>query len=132
MRVSTGGRMAEIHPLPPESLQDATEGAAVLGYVAIGSTLQVIGGSGTPEYSLTYMQEVPAMSEAADTNWLLTREPAIYLYAALLEASPYLHDDERALVWLAQYKHIVDQIQAEDVGVRYGNAPAMTLRGVTP
>jgi len=120
----------EIHPLPPESLQDATAGAPVLGYVVIGDVLQIVGGSGDEDYSLTYFQALP--DPADEVSWLLVREPALYLYAALIEASPYLQDDERVMICVSQYKTILDQIHAEDVGIRYGNAPTALLRGATP
>jgi hypothetical protein len=35
------------------------------------------------------------------TNWLLTNAPGVYLYAALLEAQPFLMNDARLPVWAA-------------------------------
>jgi hypothetical protein len=32
-------------------------------------------------------------------NWLLTFAPDAYLYGTLMEAAPYLHDDDRIQVW---------------------------------
>jgi hypothetical protein len=34
--------------------------------------------------------EIPSLSDAAPTNWLLTNEPSCYLYGALVEAGPAL------------------------------------------
>lgn len=58
-------------------------------------------------------------------NWLIQREPGLYLYGALLEASPYLGDDAKATVWVAQYQDILKGMQVEDDRARYGNSPSM-------
>jgi hypothetical protein len=93
--------------------------------VIVNGVLKTIGGSGSEDYALTYWTAVPALSDSATTNWLLTREPGLYLYGALIEASPYLMDDARALIWSAQFKSILDGMAVEDDSARYGNAPQM-------
>jgi hypothetical protein len=115
-----------MHPLPPERLKDNITSGVPVGYVTIGNIAQLIGGSGTPTYILRYYQSIPPLATAPlNVNWLLVREPAIYLYATLLEASPYIRDMETAQAWAAQYKNILEGIEAEDVGERYGNSPSI-------
>lgn len=41
---------------------------------------------------LTYHQKVPALSDAAPTNWLLEQASGVYLYGSLVHAAPYLRD----------------------------------------
>lgn len=127
LRINTGGIYKEIHPLPPERLADAAITSSFpAGYVAVQGVLQLIGGNGQPDYALTYWQAVPALATAPmNVNWLLTREPGLYLYATLLEASPYIQDAGQAQVWVQQYKSILEGMQAEDASARYGNAPAI-------
>lgn len=127
VRVAIGSSYMELPPLPPSYLQDTTPATALAsGYVHIGDdTLQLIGGNGTPAYAVNYWQKVPSLSATAATNWLLEREPSLYLYAALIESAPYLQDDERILVWAGQYKSVLDAMHAEDDDIRYGNSPAM-------
>jgi hypothetical protein len=48
---------------------------------------------------LTYYARTPALSDEAPTNWLLAEAPDVYLYGALLQAAPYLHDAESASTW---------------------------------
>lgn len=50
--------------------------------------------------SLEYYAKIPALSAGADSgsNWLLDEAPHIYLYGALMHASPFLMDDARAQV----------------------------------
>lgn len=125
LRLSTGGTYTEIHPLPPERLADTLTTAFPVGYVTVGSVLTLIGGNGTPDYALTYFQSIPALSASQTTNWLLLREPALYLYGALIEASPYIGDDNRAATWATQYTVTAKGMQVEDASARYGNAPAI-------
>lgn len=124
-RTLIGNTYAEVFPLPPEALADTIATGAPMGYVIESGSLKTIGGTGSEDYALTYWAAVPALSDATPTNWLLTREPGPYLYGALIEASPYLADDTRTLVWAAQFKSIMDGLATQDASDRYGNAPRM-------
>lgn len=123
LRISTGGTYTEIHPLPVERLADTTNTSFPSGYVVVQDVIKLIGGSGSPSYAMTYSQSIPSLTTTVTTNWLLLREPGLYLYATLLEASPYIQDDNRALVWAQQYSSILDGMLGEDGRSRFGNAP---------
>ncbi len=45
--------------------------------------------------TISYYQEIPALSNSNTSNWLLTHHPDIYLYTALMHAAPYMADDAR-------------------------------------
>lgn len=49
-----------------------------------------------------------------DTNWLLETYPQAYLYGSLLQAAPYLKDDERVPVWQALYDQAIQKIETSD------------------
>ena len=51
-----------------------------------------------------------ALSDSAETNWLLTHHPDIYLYGALLHSAPFLQEDARAQTWAALYKSAVERV----------------------
>lgn len=128
LRVTDSGLQRELKPLPPSQL--ATTSCVRLGYVTRGRMLQCVGGTDQPNFYLEYLKAIPALADAPlQMNWLIQREPGVYLYAALLEASPYLQDDSRALVWAQQYGDIVEKMNAEEAGLRYGNAPAQVFGG---
>lgn len=91
--------------------------------MVVGSTAELVGGQGGLSYTLTYFQAVPSI--VTTQNWLVQREPGLYLYSALMETAPYMKDDERALTWATQYKLILDGMHEEDDQSRYGNAPAI-------
>lgn len=47
---------------------------------------------------------------ATSANTLFTENPDLYLFAALLEAEPYLKNDPRVGLWQAKYDQIKEQI----------------------
>lgn len=63
---------------------------------------------------LLYFQRIPALSDANQTNWLLTICPNAYLYGALLAAQPYLINDERIPTIQSLYRQAVDGLNSID------------------
>lgn len=62
---------------------------------------------------MTYYAELDTLSDDTDANWLLTRYPNAYLYGALLQAAPFLRDDERVMLWQALYEQVIQKINKE-------------------
>lgn len=56
-----------------------------------------------------YAQPVVVSTSA---NTIFTDNPELYLFAALLEAEPYLKNDNRVMLWQAKYDQIKDQINS--------------------
>ena len=48
---------------------------------------------------MAYYQAITTLASDSDTNWLLTYEPDLYLYTALLHAAPFLQDQQRATLF---------------------------------
>lgn len=60
--------------------------------------------------------ELPALlDDDNQTNWLTTYAPNVLLYAALLEATPFLKDDERIPMWQANYDRAAQALSGEDL-----------------
>lgn len=55
-----------------------------------------------------YFRMFPALSADADTNWILTNAPGIYLFAALTEAHIFLQNQTSALAFAAMYQERMD------------------------
>lgn len=72
--------------------------------------------------TLTYYAKIEALSSVG-INWLLLSHPDIYLYASLLQAAPYLHDDERLMVWGGLLKTALDELEVEDQRAQYNASP---------
>ena len=80
-------------------------------YAHIGETFELFP---TPdqayETELIYYQELPKLSGSQASNWLLEDAPDAYLYGSLMQASPYLGEDERVGVWSGLYAKAVSDI----------------------
>ncbi len=71
--------------------------------------------------------EMPALLDAENqTNWLTEYAPNLLLYGALLEAAPFLKDDERIPVWQNSYSQAAQALGAEDTSKIIDRAAART------
>ena len=52
--------------------------------------------------SIVYYTRIAALTDSATTNWLLDSHPDIYLFGTLVEAEPYLKNDERMPMWTSR------------------------------
>jgi hypothetical protein len=63
----------------------------------------------------------------ASTNWLMTNAPGVYLYGTLLEAAPFIANDERIPVWAGLYRAACDGLQRQDERDRHSGSQ-LTMR----
>ena len=63
---------------------------------------------------LLYYQKIPALSDTNTTNWLLINCPNAYLFGALLQAQPFIMNDERLPVFQSLYRQSVDGLNTVD------------------
>jgi hypothetical protein len=100
-------------------------------YTIIGTQIEVIA---TPDSSytgeLTYYGKIPALSDSNTSNWLLAYAPDLYLYGALLEATPYLKDDERLATWSQLYINSISDIEIADQRASVGSTPIVRARSL--
>ena len=59
---------------------------------------------------LTYIATLSKLSDSNTSNWVLARHPDVYLYGSLLQAAPYLRDDERVGLWSSQYQAAMEDM----------------------
>jgi hypothetical protein len=69
---------------------------------------------GQTKLTLHYYQNIEPLSDSNTSNWLLEDAPNIYLYASLLEAEPFIKNDERIPVWTAALNAAISDIQSND------------------
>ena len=99
-------------------------------FTMIGEQVQVFP---TPDTTYTmelaYYEKIPDFSGDSSTNWLLTKEPLIYVYGALVHATPYLKDDDRVVLWQTLYRDQFNSLTQENERARYGGTtPRMRHR----
>ena len=64
--------------------------------------------------SMLYYKTFTALSASNTTSEMLTNNPDVYLYGTLLEAEPFIMNDERVPLWLAAFENAVGDIQNQD------------------
>ena len=62
-----------------------------------------------------YYEQPRFIDEDNQTNWLTDYAPDALLYATLLEASPFLKNDERVATWQAMYDRAAQALNGEDL-----------------
>jgi hypothetical protein len=75
--------------------------------------------AGTPDQAypieIVYYELPPLLDDAFQQNWLTSYAPNALLYGTLLEATPFLKNDERIPVWQQFYQMSVDSLNTEDI-----------------
>jgi hypothetical protein len=79
----------------------------------------------------TYYSKIPALSDSNPTNWALDNYPDLYLYGALLEAAPFMMDDQRMATWGQLYNSAMSAANEDDTLSRYARVSAR-VSGPTP
>lgn len=79
--------------------------------------------------STNYYAKFPALSADADTNWLLTNYPSIYLFGALCEASPFIRDDEVTVMWEGKYNKDMNELRNSDKSAQFSGS-ALRVRSI--
>ena len=92
-------------------------------YTIVGDTIEVVPEPAT-EYTieLTYYKKLQPLSDSQTSNWLLASHPDVYLYGALMQAAPYLKDDERIPVWGGLYRQFVSDLNAASDKAEYSGS----------
>lgn len=64
---------------------------------------------------ILYYQLPPLLDDEHQSNWLTENAPELLLYGTLLEATPFLKNDERIGVWQAMYDRSAAMLNGEDL-----------------
>jgi hypothetical protein len=66
------------------------------------------------DFEVLYYERVQPLDSSNQTNWFTIYAPQALLYGSLLQAMPFLKNDDRVPMWQGQYKLIMDILTAED------------------
>lgn len=64
---------------------------------------------------ILYYEQPRFLGEDFQTNWITEYAPDLLLYAALLEATPFLKSDERIQTWQGMYDRAAQALNGEDL-----------------
>ena len=131
------------------NFQINTSPITVLSYVTPGIYDRLWGGSqvGTPRFytiianelqlgpipgsvmtmEMLFYRKIAALSGTNTTEQMLTNNPDIYLYGALLEAEPFIMNDERVGLWAKGFQQSVADLQEQDNKDRHSGSVLRVL-----
>ncbi len=125
-------RMEYLSPSAFENLYTTDTPGTPANFTIVGDTLK----SGPHPNSavgarITYYKRLDALAADADTNWLLTYHPDVYLYGAALHSAPYLGEDSRLQTWVGLMENASLQVAGDDSRARWNGAPVRPQLSVT-
>lgn len=92
-------------------------------FTMVGKQFQLVPApDGTYDAELTYYAKIPALSDSVTDNWLLDVAPDVYLYGALMEAAPYLDDQEKLGTWGNLLEQAMQALQIEQDRASVGSS----------
>jgi hypothetical protein len=62
-----------------------------------------------------YYQLPPLLDDTNQTNWLSEYAPNLLLYGSLVEATPFIKDDQRVQLWQSYYDRALAALNGEDL-----------------
>jgi hypothetical protein len=66
-------------------------------------------------FEVLYYERVQPLDSSNQTNWFTIYAPQALLYGSLLQAMPFLKNDERMGMWQQQYDLIINTLKQEDM-----------------
>lgn len=76
--------------------------------------------------NLLFWKRLTALSDSNTSNALLSDHPDAYLFGALTQAAPFLHDERMLQMYEARYQAAVDRIGLEEQEQRWTQGPVST------
>ena len=77
-------------------------------------------------YEILYYERNQPLDSTNQTNWFTVYAPQALLYGSLLQAMPFLKNDERTPMWQQQYDLIIATLKTENIQ-RIGDRQAAVL-----
>ncbi|MEP7454301.1 hypothetical protein [Phyllobacterium sp. SB3] len=84
------------------------------------------------DIELQYYAKIPALTEVAPTNWLLSKSPTLYLYGTMKHAAIFIGDTERLPIFGAQFSDAVRTLVQADKKGKYGERTVSKVSGPNP
>jgi hypothetical protein len=122
LKFATGAQLDDIRALNPNP-------GPPVWFGIFGNEMELVP---TPDNNypveIVYRMYLPPLATAPEgTNWLFSFAPDAYLYGTLMEAAPYLHDDDRIPVWQAGAAAAISELNSLSEEASY-NAGPLTIR----
>jgi len=66
------------------------------------------------EVEMLFYKKFDNLSLTTTTNTLLTDSPDVYLYGSMMEAEPFIMNDERVALWATSLSKAISELQEQD------------------
>ena len=127
----SGGMLAYLTPQQANDTFKSTETGIPRFYSIVDSTIVFYPPpGGSYDMEMLYYKAIPALSDSATTNWMLTNHPDVYLYGSLKEAEAFIKNDPRIATWKQQYEEAIAQVMAADQRARWSGGPMQIRAGM--
>jgi hypothetical protein len=126
IRLYIAGATKSLVPMSFGEMQDeryrtGDAGGTITGYSITAGRLELFPSPGAEtDVEMYYYATLDKLSDAAPTNWLLTKAPDSYLYGALVHSAPYLKDDSRIQLWAGLYQAAIDKLNTTSEASKWG------------
>ena len=99
----------------------------VTGYAQVGDNIET--NYRTSTAALDYYAKLPAITTANTTNWLLTGNPEVYIYATMKQGALMRSDPEKAALANGYLTSLIEDMQVDDASRRLSS---LSFGGVAP
>jgi hypothetical protein len=100
-------------------------------YSIMDDALEIVPAPATDiDIEMVYYGKIPSLSDTVTSNWLLVKAPDLYLYGALVHASPFLLDDQRVGLFGGMYNSRLDSLQLESDKALHSGGPLVARNRV--
>jgi hypothetical protein len=120
MNVTVGGKRQPILSRKYEYIRnywpDPAQTGEPLFYCDYDYTHWLVGPTPDVAYNfeVLYYERAQPLDSSNQTNWFTIYAPQALLYGTLLQAMPFLKNDDRVPMWKAEYSQIIEVLKAED------------------
>jgi len=81
--------------------------------------------------AIDYLSDLPPLTEANQSNWLLRSNPDLYYFGALVEAEMYVGHDERVTMWLQRRDLAFAALEKADIKARWAGPLQLRVDAIT-
>lgn len=93
-------------------------------YSIMDDALEIVPAPATDiDIEMIYYGKIAALSDTNTSNWLLVKAPDLYLYGALVHASPFLLDDQRVGLFANMYNSRLESLGLESDKALHSGSP---------
>lgn len=109
-------RLEQVSLDKADDLRSSNSSSGTPAYFAItGNNIELIPTpNDTKTIEIIYYAKITALSSTNTTNWLLDNYPDIYLYGTLVQAEPFLMNDERLGTWGTLLSKAQEELRVSD------------------